>query len=179
MAPEARVVHRTRGRLRLRVPARIRNQAYFERVCRTLSESSAVTEVAANPITGSVLVLHEDDAEVVLALGAEQGLFRVAERPAARPPVLVRGYAGLQAVDRQITARSRHRLDLPTATFYALAAAGTLQLLRGDVLPAGLTLYSTATALLLAVGRPGTEAKAFGRDSASDASNGGHGRPAT
>jgi hypothetical protein len=174
MAPEARVVHRTRGRLRLRIPSRVRDQAYFEHVCQALSESSAVAEVVANPTTASVLVRHDDDAQVILTLGAERGLFEVAPSPPARPPVLERSYTALQSVDRQLTDRSRQRLDLPTAAFYGLAAAGTLQLLRGDVLPAALTLYSTALGVLLAVGRPTADQRPFGRSGSVDTPSDGN-----
>lgn len=161
MLPEARVVHRTPGRLRLRIPSRLKDHAYFEHVCQTLAESSAVSEVVANPATASVLILHRDDADVILTLGAERHLFQPAAHPPEPPTVLEHAYVALHAVDRSLSERTHHRLDLPTAAFFGLAMAGTLQVFRGAVLPAGVTLYSTAAAILLGAGRSG-DSPSFG-----------------
>jgi len=53
--PEARVCHLTTGRLRLRVPEKRRDNAFFRTVEQRLAGWDNVDRVEVNPLTASVL----------------------------------------------------------------------------------------------------------------------------
>ena len=58
MVPEARIVHRIAGRMRVRVPSRRGDPAYFATVEETLRSLNGVERVEADPLTGGILILH-------------------------------------------------------------------------------------------------------------------------
>ena len=58
---QAYVVHRTASRMRLRIPGRRLDQAYFERLKQRLIRSLGVMAVEINPLTASVLIEHSSN----------------------------------------------------------------------------------------------------------------------
>lgn len=56
MSPAAAVVHRMPGRVRLSIPARRGDSAYFKRLTARFSAQDTVRHVKANPVAGSVLL---------------------------------------------------------------------------------------------------------------------------
>ena len=59
-AQEAQVLHFTPGRIRIKHSKVKDNAAFAEEIQRKLSSVSGVSQVKANPLTGSVLVLFDD-----------------------------------------------------------------------------------------------------------------------
>ena len=57
MASDAIVVHRMQGRVRIRVPSKRGNVAYFNSIKERLSSHSGVADVEVTPATGSILML--------------------------------------------------------------------------------------------------------------------------
>jgi hypothetical protein len=54
----AYVVHRTRNRIRLKVPAQRCNESFFTRLQRQLAEHPEIVSIDVNPLTASVLIVH-------------------------------------------------------------------------------------------------------------------------
>lgn len=80
MAPQARIVHRTGERLRIKLSPRPRDLGLYVALYEDLRRVPGVAEVQVNPITGSAL-LHFDrgDGERVLEAIAHSGLFSLTE----------------------------------------------------------------------------------------------------
>ncbi len=57
--PQVFVVHRTKQRLRVKIPALRRQRHYFAALQRALSERPGVRLVEVNPLTASVLINHD------------------------------------------------------------------------------------------------------------------------
>jgi hypothetical protein len=131
--PQASVCHRSAGRLRIRIASRRGDADYFAKVVKDLSGLRQVTHLAANPLTGSVLLLGELlDAGEVDAHARARGLFHLLD-PAEAPGVplmhsLVQPVAG---VDRSLRAVSGGKVDLRSAIFLALLGTGIYELVRG------------------------------------------------
>jgi hypothetical protein len=66
---QAHIVHRTATRLRLRVPARKLDHAYFRDLKARLAGCPGIRSVEANPLTGSVVIAHDPEFYLA-ALGA-------------------------------------------------------------------------------------------------------------
>lgn len=60
MMPQARIAHRTRGRVRLSVPERRRDRDYFSVARDRLARIEGIDQVRVNETTGSVVVFHSE-----------------------------------------------------------------------------------------------------------------------
>ncbi len=130
------------GRTRVQIPARRSDVAYFERVIRELPTIEDVEGVDANPVTGSVLIHHGEDFVSIIQKALDKQLFDVTALENARPgPVLTSRLAEkLSETDHLIHEATHGRFDLNSVVMVGLVGAGTFQILRGAVLPAGATL---------------------------------------
>jgi hypothetical protein len=77
MTPVALVEHKLPGRLRLRIPSRRGDVLFFARVIGALSKHPDVKELAANPLTGGLLILHAGSVQALTAEAARQGFFEI------------------------------------------------------------------------------------------------------
>lgn len=133
----ARVVHRTRGRLRLRLPSRRYDLPFFMQLYDNLRRQPEIDEVTINPTTGSVLVWYApEDAD-----GIDQALTRggrlriVAADPPGTPPGTPRGNqpAADHAFHMGIT-------DMRIILFVLMAGVSAHQLIKGQLLAPVLTM---------------------------------------
>ena len=76
MVPEARVVHSTIGRLRVRIPDKKRDSSYFSLIKERLADCPGIESVEVNPLTGGALVIHDTDPAAIADYAASNGLFR-------------------------------------------------------------------------------------------------------
>ena len=130
--PAARISHFTARRLRIKVPEKRRDRAFFDTVAERLATWDSVEGVETNPLTASVLI-HFSDPE---------GLFLVCV-PAARTLSAVwndRTAAWVTAGSMNPRTRPRNRcrtdrfwrppIDMRGVLFVLLLAGGVFQLLR-------------------------------------------------
>jgi hypothetical protein len=84
--PIAYVEHQIPGRLRLRIPERRGDVAFFQRVVGALSEVPDVTELDGSPLTGSIRIRYSGTAEAIAAAAAKEGLFEIGKRDGEAQP---------------------------------------------------------------------------------------------
>jgi hypothetical protein len=84
--PIAYVEHQIPGRLRLRIPERRGDVAFFQRLVGVLSEVPDVTELDGSPLTGSVRIRYSGTAEAIAAAAAKEGLFEIRKRDGEAQP---------------------------------------------------------------------------------------------
>jgi hypothetical protein len=149
--PSGHRIHVAPGRLRVRVPERRGDVAYFTRVLESLASCPGVEGLRANPTTASVLILHRDDPSTVERYAAEQGLFAVAPPVPPRPTAdeLSLALGGLTAeIDARLHRLTEGRVDARGAAVLAITGAALLQAGRGRLLPpAGTLLWYLADLL--------------------------------
>lgn len=139
--PTAYVVHAMPGRVRVRVPHRKGDAAFFDGMASRLAEIPAVTAVVTNPLTGSVLVHFTGDIEA-LAISA-MALLELSPPPAQ--PIMQRVRGEVANVDMTIRRLTNGELDARSVMFCGLLAFSAVQLLRGNILaPAATMLWYTA-----------------------------------
>jgi hypothetical protein len=116
----ARIVHRSPGRLRLRMPALRQEPELAARITERLGDLPGVRELRSIPATGSVLVLYDaafDEAKWMETAESE-GLIRISpEPPEELTPAAPRGATVWQAWEQanQAVNRASHSLlDLRT-----------------------------------------------------------------
>ena len=84
--PIAYVEHQIPGRLRLRIPERRGDVAFFQRVVGALSKVPDVTELDGSPLTGSVRIRYSGTSEAIAAAAAKEGLFEIRKRDGEAQP---------------------------------------------------------------------------------------------
>ena len=84
--PIAYIEHQIPGRLRLRIPERRGDVAFFQRVVEALSKLTDIKELDGSPLTGSVRIRHSGTAEAMAAAAAKEGLFEIGKRDGGAQP---------------------------------------------------------------------------------------------
>lgn len=159
--PEARIAHATANRVRLRVPARRHDHAYFQKVAEQLKTCRNIERVAVNPATASILVHFSDPAALLREAMNGNGLFRIVPGPLAPgprnepdPPLLAQLQETVAATDGSLRRWTGGSLDLRTAVFATLLVAGVQQLAQGNVAAPAVTLLWYAATVLGLPGAP-------------------------
>ncbi|MCW5771427.1 MAG: hypothetical protein KIT16_07320 [Rhodospirillaceae bacterium] len=129
----AHIVHHVPGRVRLRIPSLRGKAAYFDDLAAALALADGVRSASANALTGSVLIRFEGALDPVLEAASGLGLFDIDAAAGPHGGHLVRAPAALGAA--------------------VLGALGGMQFLRGQGLPAGVTLLWYAASLAARAGQ--------------------------
>ena len=142
MLPVGSISHRAPRRLRVKIPSRKGRGEYFARVHEELSRQPGIDKIEVNHVTGSVLVLHKVEEKAISAYAEEKGLFTI-EKGNPRAKALSRRVGnGFGKIDRKVKSFSGGGLDLPEATFLALAGMGIYQIAKGNLTaPAWYTAF--------------------------------------
>ena len=119
MLPAAFIEHQLPHRLRLKIPSKRGDGAFFEELARRSSMLPGVTALSANPVTASILIHHAGDSKAVTSMMVQEGLLDV--RP--KPKLSVR--AG--------NARRATGADPYQATAAGLFGLSVFQALRGEL----------------------------------------------
>jgi hypothetical protein len=149
--PPAIVVHEVDGRLRVRIATRRLNQRYFEAAAEALRRCGGVDAVIANPLTGSLLILHHASRSAIEAFAEERGVFTVTalELPDIPSDRVASAVDAITTRFDQAISRSTYDTgDLRTIAFLTLAALAVVQFVRGNALPPAITLVTYAMGVL-------------------------------
>lgn len=152
---EAYVVHSMPGRLRLRIPSRRGDDAYFAQVAERLRDARHHDLIVANPYTGSLLIEGPmAQPGRIGEVSLQHNLFRLCERPAAPNPVMWAvgtGWAGVKGVIRRSTSDV---LDATSLFILIFIGLGLLQMSRGRFAgPATTMFWYAANLARLAAGK--------------------------
>jgi hypothetical protein len=121
--------------LRVRVPSRRRDLAWFTETGKKLAVLSGVEAVDISELSAGILIVHRrGEIDSLLAAVQEQGLFRIAAAESRKPATLRQGIAaGFRTVNRRVGSATGGSADLWDVVFLGLAGFGVYQLFRGNV----------------------------------------------
>jgi len=154
--PSAFISHSVPGRVRIRIPAMRHQSPYFERVRERLATVAGLHRLTTNTRTASVLLEYEGEIEPVEQIGERLELFALEERP-HRPSLTQWIHAVASQPDALLKQVTDGRVDATGVAALALAGMGISQIVRGQALPAGLTLLWNASDLIRDAGKPKRE----------------------
>jgi len=139
------VVHSVPGRLRLKIPDKRGDHAYFERLESELKALEGVVELGLNVATGSVLIGHDwSSDEALLRLAEDTALFLLDRVPF--DPLWQRASAGLERLDQRFAKLSRGEFGMRSALMVGTLLLGIRQAMRGQTLgPASNLLWYALT----------------------------------
>ncbi|ABQ89330.1 MULTISPECIES: hypothetical protein [unclassified Roseiflexus] len=148
MLPAGYIAHRIGDRVRVRIPERKGDAAYFMRVERDLSACERVMYVEANPLTASILLRYHGTNDDLRRDAINLGLFAVEEPPPPVNPALTAATERIDQLDRFLQRSSNGSFDLLEVAFVGLIGASIVQVLRGQALGPASTLLAHALAIL-------------------------------
>jgi hypothetical protein len=132
--PAARISHFTSRRLRIRVPEKRRNTAFFDTVADRLATWDSVERVETNALTASVLIFFPDPERLFLEAVAKNDLFDIdfndAFGPSSEPVVTRAAVRSFDTADHALRRWTENLIDMRSAFFLLLLAGGVFQLLR-------------------------------------------------
>jgi hypothetical protein len=142
------IAHETRGRLRLKIPEKRGDTAYFARLAEQLAQCPGITRVEGKTRTGSILIFHAPGtgAKDIAAYARQSELFFLIQ-PSAAPQQTLLEYAsaGARTIDRGLSRASRGFIDLPSALLIALLVMAVRQTAQGQIMiPAASLLWYAA-----------------------------------
>jgi hypothetical protein len=148
MAHKGYIAHHIPGhRIRIRVPHKKRDSAFFQGVATQLNGIDGV-KVSVTPETGSVLVHYKGDLEHLLLSAAEAGLSELIElEMGGEPlePLADRLLSQAGAIEQKLLASTGGQVDVRTFAMLGLVLAAGVQLFRGQIFgPAVPLLWYTA-----------------------------------
>lgn len=131
MKATAHIVHSVHGRTRFRVRHRRHDRLFFREVETRLARVPEVTNVSADPLTGSVLVHHEGSTLDLIMAAVSCGVDELVELAEVPPPVadLIRGEVA--SLDRRLQSGTGGQFDLSTIAAFGLFALAGIQLVQG------------------------------------------------
>ena len=131
--PEAHIGHQTPERIRIKIPSRRGDEAYFLSVKERLLKDGTLGSVRVNSETASVLVTGAPpDLERIASIGEKNALFQLETSVPKVESLSSRIVAPVRNLGRSIDRFSGGELDLAGAVFLGLIGWGVMQLVRGN-----------------------------------------------
>jgi Heavy metal associated domain 2 len=149
--PSARIAHFTARRLRIKVPEKRRDRAFFDFVQRRLTAWDSVERVETNPLTASILIHFSDAERLLLEAVAKNDFLDIDFDAVAQPaePFVTRAAVRSFATsDNALRSWTANTIDMRSVVFLMLFLGGVYQLLRGRLSTPAPTLLWYAGSLL-------------------------------
>jgi hypothetical protein len=152
--PVGRVCHLTAGRLRVKIPEKRHDEAFFKTLEQRLASWDSIERVEVNPLTASVLVQFPDLGTLFAENAMRNDLFTVdldeLESEHGKPRQALTEWAKQRwgDADKALRRWSDGRADIRSAAFLALVAGSIFQLFRGQIAPPAATLLWDAGEVL-------------------------------
>jgi len=129
-------------RLRIKIPSKKGEVAYFSTLRERLSGCPGVGEIRVNPETGSALISYECQRKTIAEFARENGLFLL-KRPTPRRKTLFGNVADtFQGYNQYIRNLTGGEVDIQSLVFVSLLLSGMWQIARGNLaMPAWYTAF--------------------------------------
>jgi hypothetical protein len=142
MMPEARAVHTTIRRLRVKIPSKKGDGPYFSQIEDRLADCPGIDSVEVNPLTGSTLILHHTNAATIADYATRNDLFRFRPWKGPRKTLFETVEDILEDVNRRLKRVTGGEFDIPSLFFAVLLISGGYQIARGNLgAPAWYTAF--------------------------------------
>lgn len=149
MLPEAHVSHCTSHRLRIKIPLKRGSESFFRTMEERFSTLPGIESVEANPLTGSVLLIHQSDTQSLCRLIQQRRIVNLKETLKRQTTLRQDITRGVKIVNTHVASMTGGKVDLLDVAGLSLLSAGIYQLLKGNFMaPAWYTAFWYAFGLL-------------------------------
>jgi hypothetical protein len=143
--------HASKGRLRIKIPSKKRDEAFFADLQKALATLPGLDKIETNSLSGSLLIVHTQlPDELASWVKNLAGLSRQKTK-AGKPNSIYQMVSGtFQQVNKKVQGFTKGELDVPTLSFMALLAVGIYQISRKNfAAPAWYTAFWYALNIFL------------------------------
>lgn len=142
MIPHAHVSHGMSCRLRIKVPSKKGDLAYFADLQERLSLCPGVQEVTVSPYTGGALILYDCDQESIADYAREKGLFNFRSPVRSQKTLFGNVAVTFAGYNKSLKKLTDGQMDIPSLAFLSLVLSGIYQIARGNLsAPAWYTAF--------------------------------------
>ena len=132
--PGAYVCHHSAQRLRIKITSRKGDTGYFEKIDSALAGLQQFEGLAANALTGSVLIVDKQiDVDKIAAFAKDRQLFDLSDQNGTRSPMTTQLVSHLENLNINIRKLTTGEMDLAGILLLFLLIAGLTELLRGKI----------------------------------------------
>jgi hypothetical protein len=148
--PMARICHLTARRMRVKIPDKRRDTAFFDDIVGRLSRRQDVERVEANPLTASILVYCSDSQKLLTDMTPRNDLFAIDFSAEQRASKTLRDRAAQHfgSADAALRRWTEGELDIRGLLFVLYLVGGVYQLLQGRVTASAPSLLWRAGSLI-------------------------------
>jgi hypothetical protein len=130
--PEAHINHRSPQRVRLKISSQKGNANYFDEIREKLADLQQFKELKVNPLTGSVLLVHENiDVAAIASYAKANRLFSLNSHRTNPSPLAHRAVSPIQNLNHLIRQYTGGFADLTSVLFVVLTGLGIYDIARG------------------------------------------------
>ncbi len=133
MIPVARCVHKTATRMRIRIPSRKGDRAFFKALEEQLSQCRQITGSEVNPLTGSVLIFHAGDLAAIADFAERRNIFRLEGTKNNPTSLMSATLSTYRNLDDRLKKLSGGEFDVPAAACVGLSGVGIYKIVRGTL----------------------------------------------
>ncbi len=132
MKADAYVLHQLPGRVRLKIPDRAGQPAYFDELEKQLSSFQRFEKIRTNHQTGSIVLQNGKlDLGALSDYAEEKDLFVISRAPAPAKPLSDNLMAPITNANKSLKERTQGRIDLAEVAFGVMMVIGIIRLIRG------------------------------------------------
>jgi hypothetical protein len=132
MIPVAYISHRTPNRLRIRIPSKKGDVAYFNNLKSNLSCYQGIEKAEINPTVGSILFIHGLDDRRIASLAEDNEFFTIGNMRTSPTVVSQRISETFKDLDIKIKTSTEGFINIPDIIFLALLGVGIYQIGQGN-----------------------------------------------
>jgi hypothetical protein len=135
MIPDAVIAHASTGRLWVRISSQKGNLGALKSYGDQFAACPGVLSIEVNPVTGSILLIHQTTVSAIAEYARSKNLFSLEEQKVPKVPSAdLRRNLGetFKSVDRQIQNLTDGDMDLRGVALAALIVMGSTQILTGN-----------------------------------------------
>ena len=133
MLPPALISHRTTGRLRVKIPSKKGDGAFFQSLKERFSILEGINAIEINPLTGSMLILHSSDERTIAGYALANNLFMLQELGSSPAGLQRRISKAFVSIDSQLKSATSGEIDIGGLAFLVLMGFGIYQISVGNL----------------------------------------------
>ncbi len=132
MLPVAHISHRTTGRLRVKIPSSKGDHSFLVSLKERFSSLRGLKTVEINPLTGSILIVHESDEKTIAAYALANNLFVLQGLDSSPAGLQQRITKVFRSVNSQLKTATSGEIDMGGLAFVVLLGVGIYQISAGN-----------------------------------------------
>lgn len=132
MLPDAHISHLTSQRMRIKIPSKKGDDVYFSSLKDQFSKYQEIESLEVNAVTGSVLFLHNMNANGIAKYARNNNIFSLKRVNHSSSKVSESIRESFKDIDKRVRGITGGEMDMGNLAFLTLLGTGIYQIGRGN-----------------------------------------------